>query len=235
MADFLNGYHSILEIGTGDGTGTSVLAARGHQVVSLDLNPFCLDRAEKTLRSAGIGSQRQVRQTEFFTKGNGYGIRYGDFSAPPSPRPPVLLVETDTWEDSKLPDWLSLLGPFDGLALWCVGAHGCRSGFQLEQARQFRINTRGRTFELADQFLRRGGIMHYVDRMPALAGYTDHIAMQKRDLPSLLTKTALVVTDVQVRETKSLQAPTGVRVGHAPVPGQKADMYALVGVTLTKT
>jgi predicted O-methyltransferase YrrM len=63
MAGFLDGCPRIVEVGTGDGSGTIALCRRGAVVVSIEKNPFCLQVAERNLREAGIPVIAEPRGT----------------------------------------------------------------------------------------------------------------------------------------------------------------------------
>lgn len=63
MAGFLDGCTRIVEVGTGDGSGTIALCRRGAVLVSIEKNPFCLQMAERKLREAGIPVIAEPRST----------------------------------------------------------------------------------------------------------------------------------------------------------------------------
>jgi SAM-dependent methyltransferase len=234
MAGFLPPGGRILEIGTGVGIGTAILAKRGYQVISLDLNPFCLDEAEKTLQCAGINFSRHRRTVVFKAYPNAYDIEYGEITLAPQNLPPVLLFESDTLKDSLIVDWLANTGPFDATILWCVGAHGCRAGASLEDVRKFRVNVRGSSWLMADRLLRAGGVMHTVERMLALHDYAAHLDSFRADIRADLRSTSLVLTDLQIREIDTVQGVGGVHMNHDHADGQKAGKFALKSALLKK-
>ena len=50
----LQGHETVLEIGTGSGYLTALLARRAHQVVSLEIHPELAQAAQANLRAAGV-------------------------------------------------------------------------------------------------------------------------------------------------------------------------------------
>lgn len=54
MAAFLAGRNLLLEIGTGDGSGTLALVGNGAVVVSIEKNPYCLEMAKKNLLKSDV-------------------------------------------------------------------------------------------------------------------------------------------------------------------------------------
>jgi protein-L-isoaspartate(D-aspartate) O-methyltransferase len=70
----LQGHESVLEIGTGSGYLTALLAHRAHQVISLEVHPELAQTAQANLRAAGIrnaevrvgnGASAQVAEAPF--------------------------------------------------------------------------------------------------------------------------------------------------------------------------
>ena len=62
MAGFLDDYHKVLEIGTGDGRGTLALLKQGHIVVGVDENPRCLKLAADRLKEGGYSVAYEARE-----------------------------------------------------------------------------------------------------------------------------------------------------------------------------
>ncbi|MTV64601.1 class I SAM-dependent methyltransferase, partial [Streptococcus pneumoniae] len=58
MSQQVNGFDLILEIGAGDGRATCLLAKQGHSIVSVEENPYCLDKTEQRLKAEGIQGTR---------------------------------------------------------------------------------------------------------------------------------------------------------------------------------
>lgn len=63
MAGVLHQYDRILEVGTGDGSGTAALFRSGATILSIDNNPSCHDLAEARLQEHGIPLKRERRGT----------------------------------------------------------------------------------------------------------------------------------------------------------------------------
>jgi predicted O-methyltransferase YrrM len=75
MADFRKQFHRILEIGTGEGSGTIALYHNGSTVVSVDHNPICQDIAEARMASERIPMTRE-RRGRLNAFGKGYRMTY---------------------------------------------------------------------------------------------------------------------------------------------------------------
>lgn len=170
MAKFVEGYPLVLEIGTGDGRGTLELARMGHTVVSIDENPLCLKMAFDRLKAAKINVELEDREAvQTLEQPELYQIEY----APPChPRPldGVLLLTGDVMADPALLGWLLEIGPFDAIVCWLIGTHNARSDNiavaqrHIRSSGEYRLRVQNKTYDLAHQLLRSGGVLHIVDR-----------------------------------------------------------------------
>lgn len=107
MASLVSNYHTVFEIGTGDGNGTLTLAKSKHLVISIDENIECLQTAKNKLEENGIDCL--LIQREIFAFSNtGYRIEYSPISSEPV-KNGVMLIEGDILNDSNLINWLKLI------------------------------------------------------------------------------------------------------------------------------
>lgn len=168
MAQFLDGFSRVLEIGTGDGTSTLVLANKGHTVVGVEENPVSLEEAERNLRAQGIKVEA-VRRGRIKTYRGRYQVEYR-FPKGIQPLDGILLLEGDVLTDTKLTNWLIDAAPFDAITLWCMGTHGARrwqadlDKFQFETSAEYRGVVQRHAYLLAEKLLRPGGVLQTVNR-----------------------------------------------------------------------
>jgi SAM-dependent methyltransferase len=166
MAGFLKNRERILEIGTGDGSGTVALFQNGSTVLSIDHNPKCHDIAEASFAAAGIAARREQRG-KIQTAEAGFRIKY---AAPQSTlmQGEVLLLEGDVANDDEavLEEWLLDLPPFDAVACWNIGTYSVLVD-SYGTPPQYRLRVQNVVYEIANRVLRPGGVLHIVDRGPA--------------------------------------------------------------------
>lgn len=203
MASFLGGYSRILEVGAGDGRSTLSLVSQGHKVISVDENPLCLNLAEERLRQGGVSVVRIKRERVTELGEHGYSIAYTGLPVD-EPQADAVLIEGDITNDPELVAWLTLLEPFDGVACWLIGTHSARA---LNRAidlsvtptpMHYRIQLQNRVYELADDILRPGGVLHVVDRgdAPSDDARRNDLLNSHRDQASVTT---LDVRDIAYR------------------------------------
>lgn len=175
MTDQIDGYHKVLEIGTGDGRGTVALAKRGHSVVSIDENGACLLSARDRLSAEGVNVQ-YVDREKLKPGGPVYSIRYKYPTVSPLD-PGVLLMDGDLNNDPKLFKWLGDNGPFDAVICWLIGTHDGRTfntavlEAGVKNILEYRLYTQNRVYEVADTILRPGGVLNVIDRGAPLSEY----------------------------------------------------------------
>jgi len=162
MAQFLGGCQRIMEVGTGDASGTIALCRRGAVVVSIEKNPFCQQLAEKKLRSAGINVISEQRGTINPLDDGTYETVYASVESV-VPTEGVLLLGGDVTGDLELAKWAIANTPFDGIACWNVGTHQFNSNLTSDPS-EYRLIVQNRVYEMAHRLLRSGGILHVVDR-----------------------------------------------------------------------
>lgn len=168
MAQQISGSKKVLEVGSGDGRATKQLLDNGHQVISIDENPKCLDATEKYLIESGYKVKRLDREILNFYD-DCYEVKY-------SPLPSfdndfdVLLINADISNDPSLYELLQA-EHLDAVICWLIGSHGARSFNKnvIENGNptvpaHYRILTQNRVYEVADEILDAGKILHIVDR-----------------------------------------------------------------------
>lgn len=206
MADFLNGFERILEVGTGDGRATLELAKRGHKVISLDENSVCLDAAQQRLESNGFSVCRLQRESIELAPQQKYSIRYSKIDCRLSSEVDVYLIESDVLNDPEVVEWLQAITKFDAVICWLMGTNAARRFNEaidlnlMQTPFHYRIFVQNEVYELADKVLRSSGILHIVDRGQELTAQDllDDIIDSHRDQASV---TNLVVqSNIESRE-----------------------------------
>lgn len=168
MAQQVSDFKKILEIGTGDGRATKQLLDNGHQVISIDENPKCLNATEKYLIESGYKVKRLDREILKFHN-DCYDINYSTIENIDN-NFDVLLINADIANDPELYELLKA-EKLDAVICWLIGSHGARpfnksvieNGNPMDPA-HYRILTQNRVYEVADQILESGKILHIVDR-----------------------------------------------------------------------
>lgn len=169
MSSFLTGRDRVLEIGTGTGASTLAIAKTARALVGIDENPLCVDETEELLRAAEVPVTRERRERAYRASPDSYGITYSRPQARLGDG--VVLLEGDLVNDEHLIEWLRQSGPFDAIACWCIGTHGARQfneaiSTRARNEKEYRFLVQNRVYEVADEILRPGGILHVVDRCP---------------------------------------------------------------------
>lgn len=163
MADFVAGRELVLEVGTGDGSGTIALLAKGARtVVSIESNPQCLDRAYQKLTQGGIPVTREHRGVLTVNQANVAQIRWDRVNSS-IPERGVLLLGGDMLADTELKSWLIQQTKFDAVVCWNIGASAVENT-AAENEGDYRLRVQNKVYDLADQILKPGGILHIVDR-----------------------------------------------------------------------
>lgn len=185
MCNFVEGYTRVLEIGVGSGYSTMALVNSGHQVISIDENPECLEIAYQNLKKSGINCSCIHRgNIKPMHSIHGYGIEYDKVDI--NYASDVILLEGDIIADSYLYLWLKSLPKFDAVISWLIGTHKGRSlnmiCHNIDSPAAYRLTCENKTYELANEILRPCGILNIIDRTQKLDGeqekvlYESHIA-----------------------------------------------------------
>lgn len=169
MASFLEGQAYVLEIGTGTGEGTKALLETGHSVISVDENPACLKSAFKKLEAGSFEAVYEKRE-EININEAGYSAEYV-YPEESLIVGGALLLEGDIANDPNLVEWLiKEAAPFDAVVCWLMGTHHARAlnnfvqQYRMKDSTEYRYRMQNKIYELADQILKPGGILHLVDR-----------------------------------------------------------------------
>jgi hypothetical protein len=166
MADFVKGRYLVLEIGAGDGAGTLALCANGSIVVSVDKNPFCLERAHQTIKNARVPVVYEPRGKLVAENEDSYEITFGKVNSA-IPASGALLLGGDIMTDDELGKWLFANRGFDAIVCWNIGTFQLNTTLASSEA-EYRLKVQNRIYETAEHLLKKGGILHIVDRASTL-------------------------------------------------------------------
>jgi len=160
----------ILDIGTGTGEGIAALLKRFDcEIISIDENRVCLQRAFERLRDSGVDTEL-ISRLRFVPVSDGMhqlGVEHGKIQR----RAKVTLIEGDLLaEDDELKQFLGKAGPFDAMTVWLIGSHQARNDcinlkpLNIRSAGEYRLRVQNRSYVLANEVLRKGGVLQVVDR-----------------------------------------------------------------------
>ncbi|WP_298869258.1 hypothetical protein [uncultured Gimesia sp.] len=162
MSEFLKDYHRIVEVGTGDASGTMALFKNGSVIVSIEENPYCFELAQKNLENAGIPFTA-VPLSEIPPQHSGKNeIRHENILAE-MPVEGVLLLEGNVLKDQRLEVWLREHAPFDGIACWNIGTSPL-NWIVDSNASEYRLKVQNIVYQMGHFILRPDGILHIIDR-----------------------------------------------------------------------
>lgn len=173
MVDQLAEYRpkKVLDIGCGAGHGLLALSAKlAPRIIALDENPQCLGLTRHRLAEAGFDSEIIA------------GLRYqceADDTHTIQPHHGLIrmmknisLIHADILiDDENLFSVLLKEMPFDAVTLWLIGTENSRlkscrnlNGLDIKDPADYRISAHRRAYLLADQLLKKGGVLQIVDR-----------------------------------------------------------------------
>jgi hypothetical protein len=167
MASFLKNFTQVLEIGVGDGLSTLQLLNGGHQVIGVDANRDCLDRAHARIGSS-FTTDRIYREKRSTIDGKLF-TSYEPINDS-SNKPQALLIEGDILNDIELQKWLIENGKFDAVACWLIGTNSadmirhCQQGSSGPDPQMYRLRIQNLLYDLGGKLLRSNGALHFVDR-----------------------------------------------------------------------
>lgn len=207
----------ILDVGCGDGRGINALvkAFPGATVIGVDENEQVLANAEQLLDARGTKSDRVERLTTLgvaprsHVVGSHEGrLKLGDQR--------VTLIEGDILVDDELFAFLRALPPFDVVTIWLSGSHMLRSecdnirNLKIASPKEYRFRVQNKVYELAEQLLRAGGVLHIVDRgQPLDDQKREGFLESHRDQASVTT---LVPDAASISERTYAEPTTSTRV-----------------------
>lgn len=167
MSEFVKGHALVLEIGVGDGTSTLRLLDRKHRVVAIDSNDKCLLAARERL---GEHHDVQLIERENWNQDGAHlNVQYAPMKESLA-EDTTLLINGDITNDPELQAWLRSVGPFDAIVCWLIGTNMAdlsrhrEDGDTQPEPGRYRCKVQNKVYELGDQVLRAGGIVHMVDR-----------------------------------------------------------------------
>lgn len=163
MADFIAGHNHVLDIGCGDGSGILELASRGHSVISIEENPYCIAKAKSKCESRNVPVTTCLRG-EFSLLDNKLQVSFRPISQASLPSPGlVLILEGDLLNDDQLLEWLMSSPKFEAVTCWCIGTDKTRVETE-NHAGAYRLRMENATYTLADAVLAPEGTLHFIHR-----------------------------------------------------------------------
>jgi len=240
MADFIDDYKKVIEIGTGDGRGTLSLAKRGHFIISVDENPICLQMANNRLKENDVKVILLTRE-KVLRSGSFYRIEYEEINVNIDDYD-VILIEGDIIYDQNLISWLVENGPYDAVACWLIGTHSSKGNNEnvskdsIDSSQHYRLKTQNIVYETADNILRSGGVLHVVDRgeVPESELLQKDFFQSHQDQASVTSLEVQSLDWIEYKETESQNAIEMVVA--IPISGRnpKLDKLALQSVISLK-
>jgi len=112
-----------------------------------------------------------LRGHPFDAASGAYAVAYDDADLPTGSER-VVLVEGDLVGDERLAAALARSGPFDAVTCWLLDSHEARMrhagvlSVGIAGPEEHRLGMQRLAYRLADKVLRRGGVLHVVDRVP---------------------------------------------------------------------
>lgn len=222
----------VLDIGCGTGEGVRALYRRfGCQVLSLDENIECLRMAARVLRKEGAKTQVIERFTYVAMPNERHAIGVEERPITSS-RQAILLQGDILLDDELLFNYLRSKAPFDAMTIWLCGVFNMRrtcanlDNYKMKETNEYRLYVQNKTYKLAAELLRSGGILQVVDRgeVPATDELRVDLLNSHRDQAK---PTDLEVLDLNYRLYKDLDKK-GVRmVVSLGTSGRVADLSQL--------
>jgi SAM-dependent methyltransferase len=170
MEEQIRDYHSILEIGCGTGQSTEVLLSNGHKVVAIEENPSCLE--ETYLRLRKRFNVQKIKRANYTNHGDKFGIIYSEFIDPKTEYDLLLIDGNITFEDPYIMRYLAGK-KFDAVICWLIGTDGYTRSHTIDEQNtesyhptEYRFMVQNRIYDLAADWIKEDGILHFVDRGP---------------------------------------------------------------------
>lgn len=174
MAAQLQPYHPkrILDIGCGLGQGVLALARTFDQcsIITLDENPVTLKIAYELAVRSGLKSLYTERiSVNDDAQNDGYYLTH-TLEEVQTTCEGIHFIESDFLSDISGMKWLAEGPQFDAVTLWLIGTHLLKGkclnlqNVKLQTSQDYRLYLQNRTYEFADNVLKRGGVLHIVDR-----------------------------------------------------------------------
>lgn len=224
---------SVLEIGCGTGASTEVLLNGGHQVVSIEENPSCIEATYLRLRKKF--RVKKIRRSKLVNHEDKFGILY--FDIPPIYKDyDLILIDANiTLEDPHLLDYLNHQ-TFDVVICWLIGTDGYTRCNTIDEQNtksfdptDYRFMVQNRIYDLSANWLTKDGVLHFVDRgfrtrdpMQVRAYQESHVH-QASTTPFIIQEGSHVFIDYDPKQIidgiKMGYSTEGVEsVGDSPIP-----------------
>ncbi len=154
----------ILEIGSGVGFSTLKLIQMGHHVVSIEDNPFCLEKTFEKVSSASYKIEKVVRGS-LNVNNTSYSVIYSKVQN--ELKDNNLLIEGNVIDDNELLEWLRSLEKFDAVVCWLIATHPIseiRYGYQDFQQNIYKTELLTKLLKDSSDYLDLNGYFHIVER-----------------------------------------------------------------------
>lgn len=241
MADQVEGYTHILEIGCGVGHSTLALLNRKHTLVCIEENPHCIAATQRLVAAHGYSVEVVKRATPHAVDINAYRLDYDDLQA--IAEADCVIIEGDALDDPALETWLKDNCQFDAVTCWLLGTHNARGHNVAVDTRlmptayEHRIFVQNNVYELADDVLRAGGILNVIDRgqNPDSDFLRSAVLDGHRDQASVTSLVVESLTAVPYTETEASGAmPMQLTLPETGELSDAAVTLALISVTSRK-
>jgi precorrin-6B methylase 2 len=243
LAEGVRDYQAILEIGCGAGHSTLELLNQGHRLVVIEENQHCIQLTRQRLEESGYTAEVVLRGHP--TAASTYGGKTYDLNYEPVrvfSDVSCVIIEGDALHDEQLIEWLRGR-KFDAVICWLIGTHNYRGWCDavasrgINSSHVYRVIVQNGVYELADEILRKGGILNVVDRMQTPS--TDYLQKAVLDLHrEQASVTSLQVQGLRYKPFVLSAVEGGVpMVLTLPTDGSAADVTAdqsLCAVTSVK-
>ena len=163
----------VLDIGCGTGEGLKALLRIGvESVVCLEENFDCIKASEAALHEDGV-KVSVVPRIGYVEQEDGTHDFMIEQDESISEQGTATLVHADPFllqVDQPLKKFLETAPRFDAVTVWLIGTHdvrrSCRAikNLPIKDARDYRLCLQNKIYELADEVLVPGGVLHLVDR-----------------------------------------------------------------------
>jgi SAM-dependent methyltransferase len=231
----------ILDIGCGDGTGLLALKAvcGAHcRILSCDDNLLCLQAAHQQLNRCGLTAAVINRLTQ-----SEAGKGFHRMAAQPGRLPATLeseltLIQADVLWDSEFRAYLASLPKFDAVTAWLIGTYDlkpeCRNIGRPCAESEYRLKVQNTTYELANEILLPGGVLHIVDRTLSPRDDPEREAILIEAHREQAAVTSLEVSDFQFREYTEADQASGITMVAASGRDARAEPLAMVSILSIK-
>jgi hypothetical protein len=208
MADQLKKFEpkKIFDVGTGSGNSIinlyNAFNTDDFHILSIDENLECLQEAQSNILTNIDANPVLIPRISVEHKSiiHSYSYEQIDYSADNK----IILLESDFLTEPCLDDIKRISGKFDAVTIWLLGTHDQRYacyqlGNKIKSSRDYRLMVQNKTYEFADEILKKGGVLQVVDRaeLPKSSKLEKDFINSHKDQAS--------VTDLEVEELNYIE------------------------------